>query len=206
MDGPFRDLRQRRPRGELRRVRRITSVCVLGQAIDHLRGYLLVESLLVLLGWINLTRRRLDILHRHGLLRPGLVHGNGARAIFLEDRLLREGVRLRVRQIADRRLTGHGLLWRRCRCRCGGVGSIANWGRLGEYRGHSSWYRHGHWHVCSSHRGKPDNGTRHGGSGRRNEVCWSNRGTPTHINTRGVDTSTIITSSIDTRATRVTAH
>jgi hypothetical protein len=57
MDGPFGDLGQGRPRGELRRIRRIASVCVLGQAIGHLRGYLLVESLLVLLRWVDLPSR-----------------------------------------------------------------------------------------------------------------------------------------------------
>lgn len=57
MDSPFGDLRQRCPRGELRRVGRIASVCVLGQAINHLRGYLLVESLLILLWWVDLPRR-----------------------------------------------------------------------------------------------------------------------------------------------------
>lgn len=56
MDRPLGDLRKRCAGRYLRRVRGIASMCIVRQTVGHLRGHLLVESLLILLERVFLPR------------------------------------------------------------------------------------------------------------------------------------------------------
>jgi hypothetical protein len=76
-----------------------------GVAIGHLEGYLLMEGLLV---WLVALSEcgRLDVGNRHGLLRTRLMHRKRTWPVVRNNRSLRQGMRLRRRQIADGRLNG----------------------------------------------------------------------------------------------------
>ena len=71
----------------LGRIRGVTRMGVVTKAVGYLDGYLLMERLLIRLGWSLLHRGRLDVCHRHRLLRTWLMHGDRNGSVLLEGRL-----------------------------------------------------------------------------------------------------------------------
>ena len=80
---------------------RVTCMSIVPEAVGYLDRNLLMGCLLIRLRWGLLHCRWVNVCHGHRLLRTGLMHGNRDGAVFLEGRLRRERMSLRLRYIIN---------------------------------------------------------------------------------------------------------